>query len=64
MAPTSLDLIRMPETGSKPKGLWSRIRIPLITIDPIWQSKTSLGRVSFSSSAAEMVTILKVEPGS
>ena len=54
----------MSETGSKPYGLLSRMRMPLITIDPIWQSNTSSGRVSFSCRAPATVTILNVDPGS
>ncbi len=64
MAPTSLDSAIMSATESMPCGLLSRMRMPLMTIDPIWQSNISSGRVTFSSRPAEIVTILKVEPGS
>ncbi len=63
-APTSLDSAMMSATESMPCGLLSWMRVPLMTIEPIWQSNISSGRVTFSSRPAEMVTILKVEPGS
>ncbi len=54
----------MSATESQPWGLLSRMRMPLMTMEPIWQSNISSGVVTFSSRPAEMVTILKVEPGS
>src|SRR5436853_346169 len=64
IAPTSLDSASTSATDSTPCGLLSRMRMPLITMEPIWQSNISSGLVSFSSSAPEMVTSLNVEPGS
>src|ERR1039458_5307967 len=56
MAPTSLDSAMMSATDNMPCGLLSRIRIRLMTIDPIWQSNISSGRVTFSSRPAEFAT--------